>query len=244
MAGAHQGGLFHLNFNTLQRFESARLAGVNLIETDLRLTKDGVPVVFHDAKLDVLTRCKGLVSSKTLAEIKKCRLRFSNNFIPTFEELLIWADGRLVINVEFKERQVIIPALNLLAKYKATEWVYFQCKADPESYSIARAYDREAHLLFAPNGPSDLAWALELEDPKLTVIEIHANLRTPEFINLIRASGKLVSENSWHFSKTKELFGAKCETAYNLGIDIAISNSPKTCVAGRIRYLKRKKDRG
>lgn len=45
-AGAHQGGIFHFNPNTLQRFESARKDGADIIEMDLRSLKTASSLFF------------------------------------------------------------------------------------------------------------------------------------------------------------------------------------------------------
>src|SRR4051812_29652089 len=64
--GAHQGGAYTFNANTIKRFKTAKDQGVDLIETDLHLTKDGEVIVYHDDKLNTWTNCKGNVSDLTL----------------------------------------------------------------------------------------------------------------------------------------------------------------------------------
>jgi glycerophosphoryl diester phosphodiesterase len=58
--------------NTLPAFENAA-ANKDVIELDVKLTKDGVPIVIHDATFDRTTNCVGPVKDKTLAQVKKCR---------------------------------------------------------------------------------------------------------------------------------------------------------------------------
>src|SRR5882757_2082136 len=58
--------------NTLPAFENAAADGT-VIELDVKLTKDGMPIVIHDATLDRTTNCTGAVKDKTLAQVKKCR---------------------------------------------------------------------------------------------------------------------------------------------------------------------------
>jgi hypothetical protein len=131
IVGAHQGGAISLAGNTLKQFKKAYQKGAQVVEMDLRLTKDGVAIVFHDEKLNLLTNCKGFVKEKTWNEIKDCTKLFFYK-ISTFEDILKWDfDGRVVINAEFKSKDVIVEALNLVTKYKAHNWVFFQTKGYP-----------------------------------------------------------------------------------------------------------------
>lgn len=225
--GAHRGGAYGLDSNTVHRFEKARRKGADIVEMDLRATKDGVPVVIHDEKLSGFGKSgRGVVSEMTLADVKR-RRAFPCYPIATFEEVLQWAKGRVVINAEFKTLDVIAPAIQLVQQYDALDWVYFQTKSDHARYEMARREDARVNLLYKPIDDEDLRWALGLGDENLVVIELYAPTRTPENIAQIHAHGKLASENSWHFSKTRELLGSACKKVYALGIDIAITERPE-----------------
>jgi len=67
---AHRGDSAHFPENTLPAFESAYRMGVDVIETDVHLSKDGVLVVWHDPTLDRNTDGSGRVEEHTLAELK------------------------------------------------------------------------------------------------------------------------------------------------------------------------------
>ena len=74
---AHRGGSYvngkpRFPENTMPAFENAA-AEKSVIELDVKLTKDGVPVVIHDDSLNRTTNCTGLVKDKTLAQLKRCR---------------------------------------------------------------------------------------------------------------------------------------------------------------------------
>jgi len=227
--GAHRGGAYGLDSNTIHRFEKAKHKGADIVEMDLRATKDGVPVVIHDEKLAGFGKAgRGVVSEMTLAEVKACKA-FPFYPIPTFEEVLQWADGTIVVNAEFKTLDVILPSIKLIQKYDAYDWVYFQTKSDHARYEMARSEDSRVNLLYKPVDDADLLWALGLDDENLVVIELYAPTRTPENIERIHAHRKLASENSWHFSRTRELFGAACKKVFALGIDIAITERPRGC---------------
>ncbi len=227
--GAHRGGMWGLDSNTLHRFDKARRKGADIVEMDLRATKDGVPAVIHDEKLSGFGKSgRGVVSKMTLADVKR-RRAFPCYPIATFEEVLQWAKGRIVINAEFKTLDVIVPAIRLVQQYDAFDWVYFQTKSDHARYEMARSADERVNLLYKPIDDADLLWALGLNDDNLVVIELYAPTRTAENIALIHAHGKLASENAWHFSRTREFFRPACKKVFALGIDIAITERPRRC---------------
>ncbi len=70
MVIAHQGGDGLWPSNTLFAFEHAADLGVDVLEMDIHMTKDGVLVVSHDETVDRLTDGEGLIKEKTLAEVQ------------------------------------------------------------------------------------------------------------------------------------------------------------------------------
>ena len=68
---AHRGGAGLWPENTMLAFERARDLGVDVIETDIHSTADGVLVVMHDATVDRTTNGTGRINDLTLAEVKR-----------------------------------------------------------------------------------------------------------------------------------------------------------------------------
>ena len=67
---AHQGGDGLWPGNTLYAFEQAAALGVDVLEMDLHITKDGVLVINHDETVDRTTDGTGTIEDMTLAELK------------------------------------------------------------------------------------------------------------------------------------------------------------------------------
>ncbi len=67
---AHRGGSRLAPENTLAAFGGAAQLGADAIELDVRLTKDGEVVVFHDATTERITGLAGAVADRTLAELR------------------------------------------------------------------------------------------------------------------------------------------------------------------------------
>lgn len=68
---AHAGGKALRPDNTLLAFEKAAELGADVLETDVQLTADGVPVCVHDATVDARTDAAGRVDGMTLSEVKE-----------------------------------------------------------------------------------------------------------------------------------------------------------------------------
>jgi glycerophosphoryl diester phosphodiesterase len=99
---AHRG--FHdeeIPENSMAAFEKAMELGYS-IELDIHLSKDGIPVVFHDESLERLTGSKGKVSQYILSSLKKLRLDETDQEIPTLKEVLELVDGKVPLVIELK----------------------------------------------------------------------------------------------------------------------------------------------
>ncbi|MCM2392336.1 glycerophosphodiester phosphodiesterase [Streptomyces albipurpureus] len=73
--------------NTLRSFIRAERSGMDAIELDLHLSKDGALVVMHDADVDRTTDGSGAIVEKTLAELRELDAGHGER-VPTFEEVL------------------------------------------------------------------------------------------------------------------------------------------------------------
>ncbi|MER5888115.1 glycerophosphodiester phosphodiesterase family protein [Streptomyces sp. NPDC001941] len=73
--------------NTLRSFVRAQRSGMDAIELDLHLSKDGALVVMHDTELDRTTDGTGPISEKTLAELRELDAGGGER-IPLFDEVL------------------------------------------------------------------------------------------------------------------------------------------------------------
>lgn len=66
----HRGNRAHAPENTLESLMQALALGVDAVEFDLRVSRDGVLVVMHDPTLERTTNSTGLVSARTVAELR------------------------------------------------------------------------------------------------------------------------------------------------------------------------------
>ena len=83
---AHRGGKGHGFENSMEAVEACLKHHPDMIEVDVRMTRDKEFVLFHDAVLDRLTNWSGLVNTKTLKTLKSVRLK-NGGRIPTIDDL-------------------------------------------------------------------------------------------------------------------------------------------------------------
>lgn len=108
---AHRGWCSAYPENTMPAFRAAAELGVDQLETDVRVTKDGELVLIHDATVDRTTNGTGLVLEKTLAELRALDAgsymgeAFRGVQIPTFTEFMEYVKGfpTLTLDIELKE---------------------------------------------------------------------------------------------------------------------------------------------
>ena len=91
--------------NSIAAIQKAVEAGYG-IEFDVQLSKDNVPVVFHDASLKRMCGVEGKVWEYTVEELQKLKLGKSNETIPTFAHVLEIIDGRVPLIIEYKMDRV------------------------------------------------------------------------------------------------------------------------------------------
>ena len=88
--------------NSMSAFKSAVDSGYG-IELDIRLSKDGKLVVFHDDTLDRVCGREGKVIDFTADELATFKLSGTNDGIPLFSDVLSLVDGKIPLLVEIKE---------------------------------------------------------------------------------------------------------------------------------------------
>ncbi len=110
----HRGACGYFPENTLLSLKKAVEMGVDAVEFDVRMTKDGVLILFHDEKLDRLLKVHGRVRDRSYDFLKKFTIRGEK--IPTLEEALqVLKNKNVKIVVEVKEPDTIGKVLNVLS---------------------------------------------------------------------------------------------------------------------------------
>ncbi len=106
---AHRGEHRQHPENTIPAFQAAIEMGADFIEVDVRTTSDGRLVLMHDRTVDGRTNGSGEVEKMTLAQIRaldagiKSGPQFAGTRVPTFEEVLELARGKIGIYIDCKD---------------------------------------------------------------------------------------------------------------------------------------------
>ena len=132
----HRGSAALLPENTMESFRLAFQLGAPTIEFDVHLSKDGVPVIIHDATLPRTTDGKGYVSRLTLKELEKFDAgyffdpdktgsfpeRGKGHRIPTFEAMLAeFKTQNLCVEIKDSSEETTRKTVTLLKKYGADD---------------------------------------------------------------------------------------------------------------------------
>ncbi len=139
----HRGAPDDAPENTLASFTLASMQGAEVLETDLRFTRDNVILLIHDATVERTTDGTGAVSGMTLAEVKKLHTKPPKPgqppgaAPPTLEELLQITRGETPLALELKDDRFLNPRdaqplIDLLVKYNALDTTVLV------SFSLAR----------------------------------------------------------------------------------------------------------
>ncbi len=102
---AHRGASGYEAENTMEAFEKAIELGCDGIETDVQLSKDGIPVLIHDETVDRTTTSSGFVKDFTCSELRDMG-------IPSLEQLMILVRlNHIILNLELKNGIVLYKEL-------------------------------------------------------------------------------------------------------------------------------------
>ena len=96
---AHRGGKVERPENTISAYKRAVESGADILEIDVRISKDGQLFILHDKTLDRTTNGTGVAANYTMNELQKLDAGYwftpswSGEKIPSFQEALQWAAG-------------------------------------------------------------------------------------------------------------------------------------------------------
>ncbi|HEY5832649.1 glycerophosphodiester phosphodiesterase [Streptomyces sp.] len=139
---AHRGDPYHFRENTLPSLRSALVKGADVVEVDVRLTRDGVPVLLHDATLERLWGHSTPVSGSTSREVRE----LTGGGVPTLADALAelggHARGRMLLDLT--EAGQAAPSVAAVAAAGLDGRVYY-CGELPAMRAV-RALDPAAEI--------------------------------------------------------------------------------------------------
>lgn len=147
---AHRGGADESFENTLESFDYSKSLGCKFIETDVQVSADGIPYIFHDDDLKRVLNISSRFDSLSSQEIDKLKI-FDQYRIPKLEEALNEFPD-ISFQIDFKTDQVVAPALDVIKKTKSFERI---CVASFNSERLKRVRSTYPDLCISM-GPNEV----------------------------------------------------------------------------------------
>jgi glycerophosphoryl diester phosphodiesterase len=139
---AHRGDWRNSPENSVQSLKNCIDKGIDICEFDLKKTKDGQLIIMHDKTIDRTATGKGKPEEFTLNEIKKFKLLSGTGHptihtIPTFEEMLIAAKNKIIIDID-RGYEYYTDVMALLEKHKMIEQTIYNIYGLPYDSLLAK----------------------------------------------------------------------------------------------------------
>lgn len=165
MVAAHRGDWLYAPENTLSAVYNAIALGVDMIEIDVRRTRDGQLILMHDETVDRMTNGSGMVTELTFDTLLSLHVKesqggdtaaFTDEHIPTLEEVMNLVKGKAFVNLD-KCWDVREDVYQVLLKTGTVDHGLFKSDADIDevaaflnSKPIRPEY---MHIIHPPNVP-------------------------------------------------------------------------------------------
>ena len=133
---AHRGLATDAPENTLLAFARATDAGIAHLETDVRATSDGVPVLWHDETLDRVGGISANIADLTLAEVRTVDLGHDQRIATLAEALAAFPRARF--NIDIKSMAAAEPTASVIAAAHATDRVLVASFSEARRMRVVR----------------------------------------------------------------------------------------------------------
>lgn len=227
----HRGAAGVAPENTIESLRAGVDAGADMLEFDVQLTSDGIPVLIHDNNLLRTHHKRAFVSRQTLASLQEMTAD-CNNPIISLETVLDEFFGEIILNIEIKQRKTASAVLALMqSKYikKPSDWELFACSSFlvAELFSLRRqSPDVNLWLLHNRNPFIFIAYARRLQLSGVGFHRLHIN----DFALAVAAKTQLFT-----YAYTSNRVKAARQLAAR-GIDGVVTDYPAKILKGIAAY--------
>jgi glycerophosphoryl diester phosphodiesterase len=243
---AHRGAPGELPENTLASFERAAELGADGIELDVRLTRDGVPVVYHYVYLEAATTASGPIFARTWAELRQVQVVMPGGgpqgcTIPPLTGVLDALGGRIGLEIEIKgpEPESAAAVCDVLKGYRGL-WGSIEVT----SYEAALLLEVRrlcpeiaCDLLFPRSEPwmkLDMIAYYAAQCARLArarAVHLHPSQLTRDVVAAVRAQG--VDVHAWDVNDAAVL-----DTVLRAGVTRLCTDQPRAMLAARVAPQK------
>lgn len=185
---AHRGASGYANENSIEAFQIALKLNSDVIEFDVRSTKDGKLIVMHDPLIDRVTNGKGRISNLTLNELRNYRLS-NMEPIPTFFEVLDLLMHKCICKIDIKEPN----SVNTVMKSIIKNGLINSCIITSEIYSVLEKVRKFSSKIKIELGGYKGKISVEQELRKIK--NLGGNIMSPHFSTVTEDIVKIVNRN-------------------------------------------------
>jgi glycerophosphoryl diester phosphodiesterase len=157
LAMAHRGGAIEHLENTLPAFEACVALGYRYLETDVRVTADGVLVIFHDPGLERVTDATGRIEQLAWSEVARARIG-GREPILRLEELLEAFPG-VRFNLDIKAAGVVAPLVRAIRRLDVADRICLASFSDARIAAARRLLGPSVCTALGPRGVAALRLA-------------------------------------------------------------------------------------
>jgi glycerophosphoryl diester phosphodiesterase len=150
LAMAHRGGAIEHLENTMPAFEACVALGYRYLETDVRVTADGVLVAFHDPGLERVTDSAGRVAQLPWARVAEARIGGREPVLLLEDLLATWPDVRF--NLDIKAAGVIAPLVRTVRRLKVADRICLTSFSDARIAAARRVFGPSVCTALGPRG--------------------------------------------------------------------------------------------
>ncbi len=172
--------------NSIPAIKEAIRLGVDILEIDVKVTSDGVPVIMHDGTVNRTTTGKGKLEEMTFAQLNQLFLVEKGNAtphkVPTLEEALLVAKGHMLVDLDLKTDKMD-KVLEVIRKTKTEDIVIF-FDSDYETLKYVDARNKNYMMMPRAHSLAEADSAIALFQPE--IVHIDFSFYTPEVVETIK----------------------------------------------------------
>jgi glycerophosphoryl diester phosphodiesterase len=154
VAMAHRGGAIEHLENTLPAFQACVDMGYRYLETDVRVTADGVLVAFHDPTLERVTDRSGRIDTMPWSEVSTARIGGREPILRLEDLLGAWPDVRF--NLDIKAAGVLAPLVRTVRRLKVADRICLGSFSDARIAAARRLFGPSVCTALGPKGVAAL----------------------------------------------------------------------------------------
>jgi glycerophosphoryl diester phosphodiesterase len=233
---SHRGGALENPENTLQAFQASIDLGCRVLETDLRVTRDGILTIHHDETLQRSAQLPDRINGTNWQELSTIRV-FGGHQILSLEDLVDSIPQDVILNIDPKDYEVIAPLEHFLksrpelvpriclGSFSTDRLMKIRHRLPQIAMSLG---GREIARLFAYSKFNLIKQALRNKFPNQIAVQLPVraygiDIVQPQFVKFVHDLGMQV--HVWVVDEPEEM-----QRLYDMGVDAIMTDRPSVLI--------------